>query len=373
MRFAWAVCLKDLRQRLRDGTAVMVAVVVPLLLSALVGLALGSNEAGMSLRLALVDHDGGPDARALRTWLARPWLADVIEIEDVSDEHEAAARLADDDADVALVLPAGFASRSDPGAGSHPGAEVLASGDDPFATRMTVALVERFLAGRRAAGPLPSLRPSSPTGRLRPVDFFSFSMTVLFLTFTVLSGVRALQLEVEAGALARLAASPASPRAILGGKLLGLMGTGWLQMTVMILATSLLFGTRWGSPLPVACLVFSTVWMAIGLTGFFMSIARNAEQGQLLASIAIFLLAVVGGQFMPPQGLPDVFDTLQRLTPNGQAARGFMDAAAQARHAGVAGLLEPLLEPLGVTLGVGTAGIVFAARRAGRAFERALP
>ena len=139
-------------------------------------------------------------------------------------------------------------------------------------------------------------------------------------------------------------------------------------MGVMIAATSLLFGTDWGAPLSVACLVFTTVWMAIGMTSFFMSVAENAEQGQMLASISIFLLAVIGGQFMPPQGLPDVFDTLQRLTPNGQAARGFVDAAALARYGGVTALWEPLL----YTFAVGCAGIAFAGRRAGRALETAL-
>jgi hypothetical protein len=65
---------------------------------------------------------------------------------------------------------------------------------------------------------------------------------------------------------------------------------------------------------------------------------------------------------MPSQGLPDVFDTLQRLTPNGQAARGFVDAAALGTSEGFA-----LLEPIAVTLAVGAAGIAFAARRAGSA------
>jgi hypothetical protein len=77
---------------------------------------------------------------------------------------------------------------------------------------------------------------------------------------------------------------------------------------------------------------------------------------------------VIGGQFMPAQGLPDIFDTLQRLTPNGQAARGFMDAAALHSTGGLANLLEPLL----FTFVVGTAGIVFAARRASAALEHSL-
>jgi ABC-type multidrug transport system permease subunit len=108
--------------------------------------------------------------------------------------------------------------------------------------------------------------------------------------------------------------------------------------------------------------------MAIGMTSFFMAIAPNAEQGQMVASISIFLLAVLGGQFMPAQGLPDVFDTLQRLTPNGQAARGFMDAAALQGAGSVASLLEPLL----FTFTVGSAGIIFAARRATAALVRSV-
>jgi ABC-type Na+ efflux pump permease subunit len=320
LRFAIVLCLKDLRQRLRDRTAILVAVVVPLLL------------------------------------------------EEISSAEAAGEALADDDVDAALVLRPGFASKAASPGELPPAMEVLASGGNPFATRMVVGLAERFLAEGRGEHDIPSIVPISPGGKLRPVDFYAFSMTVLFLTFTVLSGVRSLQEEVDAGVLARLVASPASARSILGGKLLGLLLLGWLQMAVMILSTSLLFGTPWGNPVAVACLVFTSVWMAIGMTSFFMAIARNAEQGQMVASISIFLLAVIGGQFMPAQGLPDVFDTLQRLTPNGQAARGFMDAAAMHGAGSVTSLLEPLL----FTFVVGSAGIFFAARRATAAIARSV-
>jgi ABC-2 type transport system permease protein len=379
LRFALIICLKDLRRRLRDRTAVLVAVVAPLLLSALVGLALGSNDAGIEVRLALVDLDGGPDAVALREFLARPWLEGVVLLEEVDSVAEASLILEDDDADVALVVYPGFAGAQTSGpAGTQStaptGLEVIASGHNPFATRMTIGLGERFLTLTRAAEisvspeSIAQIVPISPGGKLRTVDYYAFSMSVLFLTFTVLSGVRAFQEEVDAGVIARLVASPASGRALMGGKLLGLLLLGWLQMSVMIAATSLLFGTAWGHPLTVTCLVFTSVWMATGMTAFFMSVAPNAEQGQMLASISIFVLAVIGGQFMPAQGLPDIFDTLQRLTPNGQAARGFMDAAALHSTGGLANLLEPLL----FTFVVGTAGIVFAARRASAALEHSL-
>ena len=143
------MCLKDLRRRLRDRTGVLVAVVVPLVLSGLVGLALGSNEAGIEVRLALVDLDQGPDAEALRGFLARPWLEGVVLVEEVASPEQASELLADDGADVALVVRPGFATSEV--AGQPPGLEVIASGGNPFATRMMIGLGERFLTLATAA------------------------------------------------------------------------------------------------------------------------------------------------------------------------------------------------------------------------------
>ena len=180
--------------------------------------------------------------------------------------------------------------------------------------------MQRVAAKRVDQFRIASVTPLSPGGSLRMIDFFAASMTVLFLTFAVLSGVRALQSEVDSRTILRLMASPTEATAILAGKFAALLLIGLTQMSVMIAATSILFGTKWGNPLPVAALVATSVLMAIGLTAFLMSLAKNAEQGTAMAAIVISLLSVVGGQFLPPQGLPDIFETLARLTPNGQAS-----------------------------------------------------
>ncbi|MBI3799278.1 MAG: ABC transporter permease [Deltaproteobacteria bacterium] len=371
MRYAWTICLKDLRQRLRDRTALMLAVVVPLVLTTLMGLALGRSES-FRMRLAIADLDGSELSQAFLAFVERPSLQGIVYVNRVDSLAAAEAAVTDGNAEGAVVLQAGFAkaaraSRTVP-------VEILAAGDHPFSARMTEALVRDFLsratatATTESARAIPSVLPLSPGGRLRTVDFFAASMAVLFLTFTVLSGVRALQSEIDSGTIVRLMATPAEPVIILAGKFAALVIVGLVQMAVMIVATSLLFGTSWGNPLPVVVLVGTSVLMAIGLTAFFMSLAENAEQGQGLASIVIFLLAVVGGQFLPPQGLPDVFETLNRLTPNGQAFRGFTDLAAAAGTGSVRTILEPLL----VTGGVGLSGIAFAAVKARKALQRAL-
>jgi ABC-2 type transport system permease protein len=161
-------------------------------------------------------------------------------------------------------------------------------------------------------------------------------------------------------------ASPIPPYAIVVGKFSTLLLLGLIQMATMIVATSVLFGTRWGNPLPTATLAFTSVLMAIGLTAFLMSLAENAEQGSAFAAIVIVLLSIVGGQFLPPQGLPDVFETLTRLTPNGQAFYGFIDLSA----AGVDGTLRTVAQPLAVTATVGLVCIALAAMRARRALQK---
>jgi len=178
--------------------------------------------------------------------------------------------------------------------------------------------------------------------------------------------VRALQAEVDSRTMIRLIASPSPPSAIVAGKFAALMLIGIIQMSTMIAATSILFGTHWGNPLPTAALVFTSVLMAIGLTAFLMSLADNAEQGTALAAMVIALLSIVGGQFLPPQGLPDVFETLTRLTPNGQAFFGFIDLSAAGAH----GSLITVAQPLVFTAIVGLSGIAFAALRARGALQR---
>ena len=366
MRHAWLICLKDLRQRMRDRTALIVAVVAPLALTALIGLSL-SGSRGFRMRLAIADLDRSQLSREFFDFVHRPSWRETVQVRRVDSRAAAERAVKAHEVECVVVLDAGFGqSASD---GKSAAVEILSADNSYFAIRMTDALVRDFL-NRIATTPdvvgIASVIPLSPGGQMRMVDFFAASMTVLFLTFAVLSGVRALQSEVDDRTILRLMASPAEPSAILAGKFAALLLVGFTQMSVMIAATSLLFETKWGNPFLVAALVITSVLMAIGLTAFFMSLAKNAEQGASMAALVIVLLSVVGGQFLPPQGLPDVFETLARLTPNGQAFYGFVDLSAAGSNASLRTIAQPLL----FTGMVGVAGIAFAGFRAREALQR---
>ena len=366
MRHALLICIKDLRQRLRDRTAILTAIVAPLALTALMGLALGGSQGGFGMRLCIADLDHSKLSSGFVDFVERPALRGMIRVEPVDSLHAAETMIQEHHAECAVVMSPGFgrAIRS----GNPPPAEILAARGEQLAMQGTSELFRDFIY--RAAIPhdraVPEVIPRSAGGQMRIVDFFAASMTVLFLNFGVLSGVRALQEEVDSRTMVRLIASPTAPYAIVAGKFAALFLIGLIQMGTMIAATSFMFGTRWGNPLPVAALVFTSVLMAIGLTAFLMSLANNAEQGTALAAMVIALLSIVGGQFLPPQGLPDVFETLTRLTPNGQAFFGFLDLSAAGAH----GTLITIAEPLAVTAIVGLSGIALAGLRARGSLQR---
>jgi ABC-2 type transport system permease protein len=366
MRHALIVCIKDLRQRLRDRTAIVIAIGAPLALTLLLGSALGGSHGGSGMRLVVADLDHSVLSSGFVAFVERPSLQGKIQVEPVASVQAAEAMIQRHRAECGVVMRPGFALAIK--RGSPPPAEILGARGEQFAMLATRGLLRNFMNRAVSSGghTVPEVIPVSAGGQLRVVDFFAASMMVLFLNFGVLSGVRAFQAEVDSRTILRLLASPSQPYAIIAGKFAALMLIGLLQMGTMIAATSILFGTRWGNPLPAAALVLTSVLMAIGLTAFLMSLANNAEQGTALAGLVIVLLSIVGGQFLPPQGLPDVFETLTRLTPNGQAFFGFIDLSAAGAH----GTLMTIAQPLAFTTIVGLSGIALAGLRARGALQR---
>ena len=62
MRDAWTIATKDLRRRLRDRTAILVAVVLPFGLAWIFSLTLGDVETrGLDVTYAIVNQDAGGD------------------------------------------------------------------------------------------------------------------------------------------------------------------------------------------------------------------------------------------------------------------------------------------------------------------------
>jgi ABC-2 type transport system permease protein len=140
---------------------------------------------------------------------------------------------------------------------------------------------------------------------------------------------------------------------VLGGKTLGSFVQGALALAVLVAATTLLIGARWGDPVGVALLCAAAILAAIGITMLVVSFARTAEAAGGASSAVAITLAVLGGTFTPSAQAPEAMATLALATPHGWFLRGLGDLQGAAPLAAALPSVGALLLIAAVTGGIG--------------------
>jgi ABC-2 type transport system permease protein len=376
VRIALLVAFKDLRQRLRDRSALLVAVVAPLGLAVIFSQLL-AGATGFEATYVYSDMDGGTLSRVLRDDVIGAFAdGEAIRVVDVATEAEALAAVDAGTADAAFLVPAGFTMAIN--AGQAATLQVVGARDEGLATEIARALAQRFgdgvvavqlsvetagdlattppteadvarIAGLAAAAPEPVALVNT-TAELRQLTlptYFSASMAILFLFFTAQMGLVSLFEERRHGTLARILAGPIRPWTVLAGKTLGSFTLGLLAMTLLVVATTLLISARWGPPLGVALMVVTALTAAIGISTLVVSFARTEEAAGAASSAVAITLGILGGTFSPTTQAPEVMTTLSLLTPHGWFLRGLGEMA------GPSGSVADCLPAAGVLLVMG--------------------
>jgi ABC-2 type transport system permease protein len=377
VRTALLVAGKDLRQRLRDRSALVIAFIAPFALASIIGLAFGGDTA-FRATYAVGDADRGPVAAGFTEGvLASPGLRDLVTVRRV-DPGEARALVDRGEVDAAFLLPAGLSASVQRGRPAT--VTIVESGDNPIAGQVARSLADAYaaelaavnlavataldaagqapteaearrLGERAAAGRLPVRLVDGQTGgrTIEAANYFGPSMAIFFLFFTVSFGARSILSERRQGTLRRLLATAAPPGGVLAGKALAAFVLGTASVLVMWLATTLVFGADWGDPVAVVALTVSSVLSAIGITALVVTLATTEEQAEGYSSLVVFTLALLGGNFIYLAQLPELLQRAALLTPNGWALRGFVDLVADD------GDLATVALPVAVTAAVGLA------------------
>lgn len=355
MRVALLIAAKDLRQRLRDRSAIMVAFVVPLGLAFVFNATLGGiSTGGTSFRYGVVDED--------RSQVSAVFVDDVlpavqeggaIRVRTLASEADGRRMVADGELSALFVVPAGFGSAVEGSDAAR--IRVIGDVDEPTGTQVARSIASRFAADlnsvrvavatvaapgetptalealvQRAAAtatPVEVVDVSATTRELDTTTYYAAGMAVFFLFFTVQFGVASLLDERKDGTLSRLLAAPIGRAPILGGKLLTSFVIGTLSMGTLIVATSLLLSAHWGNPLGVALLVVSGVLAAVGIMSIVATLAKTSEQAGNWQSIIAVVLGMLGGVFFPISQAPGILPTLSLLTPQAWFLRGLSDLA----------------------------------------------
>jgi ABC-2 type transport system permease protein len=362
-----AVALHDLRRRLRDRTALMIAFIAPVVLSSIMGLAFGEDETPPKINVAVADLEGTAASRAyvddvLRTLSLGPAIGTVT----VDSASRARELFASRRAVAIITLPPGFTAADGP-------RPTLESSDDrPFGESIGRAVhaglllrrtTERMLLSATAGGdraflatPATRVADERVIAQAKPLSYFAPSMGIVFLFMLVGVTANGLLAERTSGTLARLQAAPVSTGTIIAGKTASIAALMLLSILSLWGATTLAFGAEWGPAAAVVLLAVGVVG-AVGSLGLFVTVAARTEGVAQVAAAGLgFVLALLGGNFFPPGSLPPFLETLSLATPNGWALEGFTTLSLDRGTLG--DVIQPLVILGVITVVVGTAAVL---------------
>ncbi|MEV0287041.1 ABC transporter permease [Kribbella sp. NPDC050820] len=352
---AVVIAAKDLRQRFRDRSALILGFVAPVLVAALMSFAFSSVES-FHADVALADNDRGPIATALRSALTSPELSDILTIREAPDEGTARRMVDNGDVGAGMVVPAGFSAAA---VGDEPiGLLVLANPDEPLQAQVAQAIADAYVAQLNAdrlavhtalaagvprsrapelaaavAGlQLPESVQEQPTGyrQLTTASYYAPAMGTMFVLFAVGFTARSYFTEQRTGTLERIGAAPLGRGVVLLGKSLAAFVYCVVSLGTLAVVTSLAFDAQWGPPIPAATLILAMSAVLVALTALVVAAARTERQADGLATIVTFVLLLLGGNFVLLSRAPEELRRLALLTPNGWALRGFTDLATGA-------------------------------------------
>ena len=397
---AWTIAWKDTLSRFSDLNGLLLMLAAPLIISAIMGAALGNFFSTGStpirdIRIIIVNDDEGELGQRFVDALTSDDLADLLE-PTLMDDLDAAREIIEtggaravihirpdfsrrlDEADGTEAQTTAIQLYTDPAANVSP--LIMRSIVDQVAGGFSIAAissqvsVEQILAHAETLGQaianldgiledeLGTILAQGAIDRIElnsvavgdkedaefsPLAFFAPSMAIFFLMFAAFTGTRSILTEKTRGTLSRLLGTPTSYNQILVGKMGGTFLTGILQFIVLVVASRLIFGLNWGNSLPgLILMMLAVVAAATSLGALVAALSKDANQANVIGGAINLIFAALGGNFFPAENLPDWLQPFSRLTITRWGLDGFTDLTISGL-----GLSDILLEA-GVLLGI---------------------
>jgi ABC-2 type transport system permease protein len=332
----FVITFNELRRRVRDRSAVITCLVAPVAIAAILGFAFAGNTSTATLPIGV----SGASPALLRAAVHASQFPGNVVVRIVPGEAAVKREVADGTLAGGVVLQGGQQNLSHllipmvaPGATPSPGFEIVDRASaligQEYAESLAAGLASRLYAGRLQHGTatdLAAISVSASTlgnGGKAVLDYFAPSIAVVFLFIGSGLGMRSLLMERATGTLARLAAAPIRPSAIVWGKLLAIGLTGLASILIVWGVTAAAFGANWGAPLGVLMMCVGATAAMCGLGAFLTSFARTPQEAFAASLVVGLVLALLGGNLLPPGALPEALQVLSLGTPNGWALVGF--------------------------------------------------
>jgi ABC-2 type transport system permease protein len=374
MRQILRIVMNDLRRRLRSPVAVILLMLIPVVITLIIGLVFGrSGEVSIPrITVLLDDRDGGMFGGFFSQAMRQDRFAEMIELVSVSGE-EGERMMGEGKASALVVIPEHFTEHildqvpdtvrvlKNPAETFLPviveefvvtTALMLDRGNRIFSGQIgqirsmfegdrwpTGDEVQRFLDGAHdrfilieayIGDSLVSYEVADAVSE-EPEDDGGFNLFALLLPGSLLIGLlfiseismRDIFRERHAGTLGRLFTAPVGTGQYIAGKVLSTFCITALACIILLIVGRFGFGIDLGRPAPLVIHFVGTILMCTGLVTVFYGFIRTERAADAIMSIVIVVLALMGGSMVPYEQMGAGMRRVARFSPVFWANDGF--------------------------------------------------
>ena len=355
----WPMLWKEFVQMRRDRMTLALMLAIPAMQLVLFGFAIRTEV--RDVPTVVLDEARSSESRALAAVLEN--TGNFRLVGRVEGRAALRAEIESGRAQAALVIPPGYTE--DVKRGRTAVAQVIVDAADPMSSSAAIsgaALAaqarSQALLGRRAP-PAPlevRVRPwYNPALRSEVYIVPGLVGVLLSLTLILITSL-SITRERERGTLEQLVVTPIDKTSMMLGKIVPFVLVGYVQMTVVLLLGSLLFGVPVRGSIPVLYAVtFAFMMASLGLGLFVSTVARTQAQAMQLGFMLLLPNILLSGFMFPREAMPAPIrwaSALLPLTHYLQVLRGVLlrDAALPALlpDAGVLLLMAAVIVALSV-------------------------
>lgn len=344
-----ALSVRELSARMRDGTALLVAFVAPVVMAALLSFALGGNNGALDVTLGVASPDRDPVAdRFVHEIENRKDLTGAVHIERFTSRADADRALADGDIGAVVRFPEKFSESLSNASPAR--ITVVSSPDTPIAGIVARSAAERLVSvtngrvlaeqvsrksgvpGEDVASHVDDVSATAPALRLADdtagassggAAYYGPAMALLFAFFVAGTSMRGLLTERRIGLVDRMAAMSVPQWLVIASKAVVGFLLAMASMCVTWASSALLFDATWGPAGTVLLILAADAFAAVAVMALIASVARTDSQANGYTTLIAFLFAMVGGSFVPLYQLPGLLRDAALVTPNGLAMHAF--------------------------------------------------
>jgi ABC-2 type transport system permease protein len=318
------IITKEFTQMRRDRLTFAMMLGIPLIQLTLFGYAINSDPRHLPAAVLLADQ--GPQGRTLLYAMKNSTFFDFVH--QVKTETEGRKLLERGQVQFVVSIPENFSR--DLLRGDRPKVLVEADATDPVATGTALGSLGALFEAALHNDLKGSLSPLAGTSG--PIDLRIHALynpevvtqynivpglmgVILTMTMVMITGL-AITRERERGTMENLLSMPTRPSEVLIGKIIPYILVGYIQVTVILVAASVLFHVPMEGNLlllGLVALVFIAANLAMGIT--FSTIAKNQLQAVQMTFFFFLPSILLSGFMFPFRGMPAWAQALGEVLP----------------------------------------------------------